>query len=159
LKVQQPEKILANGDGSITLTFNLTPDQSRRWRQVAELASHAAESHFAAALIDYLAHKEITRRTEVARAAANRKTPSKNPRAIAPSVRKFLMKTVVSSGRINYENIPIAQQTQQTEEAVQIADLGVPELSAANAPSSQMRNQPTIFAGGCCFHDPLTGRR
>lgn len=26
LKVQQPEKILANGDGSITLTFNLTPD-------------------------------------------------------------------------------------------------------------------------------------
>jgi hypothetical protein len=88
-EVQSPR---THGDGSVTISVTLTPEQAARWRQVAELTSHAVESHNPAALLDYLAQKEIIRRTEIKRASPIRKSPSQNPRLIAPNVRKAVMR-------------------------------------------------------------------
>jgi hypothetical protein len=87
----EPQRLRTHGDGSVTISFTLTPEQAARWQQVAELTSHAVESHDPATLLDYLAQKEIARRTEIKRASPIRKSPSQNPRRIAPNVRKVVI--------------------------------------------------------------------
>jgi hypothetical protein len=89
---QEPHRSRTHGDGSVTFSLTLTAEQAARWQQVAELTSHAVESHDPAALLDYLAQKEIARRLEIKRASPIRKSPSQNPRVIAPNVRKVVLR-------------------------------------------------------------------
>jgi hypothetical protein len=52
-----PQRSRTNGDGSLTITLTLTPEQAVRWQQVAELTSHAVRSQNPVALLDYLTQK------------------------------------------------------------------------------------------------------
>lgn len=149
VKIQEPEKTRANGDGSITLTLTLSPEQANRWRQVAELTSHALGSQNSAALIDYLAQKEISRRTEIKRASPMRRQPSVNPRAVAPNVRKSLIAQAIPSVIKN----PIFG-----------ADSPQPENGRAHACDDLAVREPWAKPAGnqnsgCGFRDPVTQRR
>jgi hypothetical protein len=91
VNAQEPHRSRTHSDGSVTLSLTLTAEQAARWQQVAELTSHAVDSHDPAAVLDYLVQKEIARRLEIKRASPIRKSPSQNPRMIAPNVRKVVM--------------------------------------------------------------------
>jgi hypothetical protein len=138
VSVQEPQRSRVNGDGSLTITLTLTPEQAARWQQVAELTSHAVESHNPAALLDYLAQKEIARRLEIKRASPIRKSPSQNPRVIAPNVRKVVMRNSTS---IQGDSISTAAQVSMV--------------------STQPENAAGAKAGreGCNYQDTVTGRR
>lgn len=134
------EKSQTFGDGSITLSITLNADQAARWQTVSELCSHAIGNQTTAELMDYLASKEIARRTEIKRASPIRKSASQNARLIPPNVRKVLLKGTPA-------------QLSSLPPAIETATASTSTLLKVESPLT------AEAAPGCTYQDLVTGKR
>lgn len=136
------ERTQHHGDGSVTLTMTLTKEEYHDWCRVGELVSHSIPTRRHAELAIYLAKKEISRRIEIKRASPQGKR-SRNPRQIAPSLRKRLL----GGGPTPFSDrkrFPIPGPRNENEAS-----------NLKSTSESEVASSPR----GCVYTDPTTGKR
>lgn len=147
------EKRQTHADGSVTLTITLTAEQAQRFQRVGELALHALESTKSADLIDYLACKELARRTEVKRASPLSKSSSQNQRLIPPNVRKLILHSSTPPTAAPTDSVAISD-SQKTAEACSYRNSQTGRRCGSRH-FVQIDHRRPVRAGGNCVPDNL----
>lgn len=170
LKIEAPtqEKVQHHADGSVTITMTLTKDQYQDWCRAGELASHSVPNRKHSELAQYLARKEIIRRTEIRRASPQRQKPSSNPRQIAPNLRKRILGGGILKERQTLSDVqkstppkanaegtrPRRNPTSKNRPPATRHRFSVSEVDPGSEFTSDSETPPA-----CSYTDPRTGKR